>query len=57
MQEIGPIWQSWWAYRKIFGLKLWLVDSERQIHDTAYMWNPKNGTNKLIYKAEIEPQI
>ena len=31
---------------------------ERQIsYDIAYMWNLKNGTNKLIYKTEIELQM
>ena len=32
-------------------------DRERQIYDIAYMWNLKNGTNKLIYKTEIESQM
>ena len=25
--------------------------------DITYMWNLKNGTNKLIYKTEIESQM
>ena len=30
---------------------------ERQIsHDITYMWNPKNDTNELIYKTEIDSQ-
>ena len=32
--------------------------SQRQIsYDIAYMWNPKNDANKLIYKTEIDPLI
>ena len=32
---------------------------ERQVsYNIAYMWNLKrNGTNGLVYKTEIEPQI
>ena len=25
--------------------------------DEYYMWNPKKGTNKLIYKREVESQM
>ena len=42
MQEICPIWQSWWVCRKIFGLTIWLANRERQMsYDIAYMWNLK----------------
>ena len=33
-------------------------DRERQIlYAITYMWNPKNNTDKLIYKTETDPQI
>ena len=30
---------------------------ERQIYNTAYVWGKKSGTNKLIYKTEIESRM
>ena len=30
---------------------------QRQIHDIAYIFNPKNDTNKLTYKTEIKSQM
>ena len=27
------------------------------MHDIAYTWNLKNGTNELIYKIEIDTDI
>ena len=32
-------------------------DTERQIYNTAYMWNLKKGTDEPIYKTEIESQM
>ena len=30
---------------------------QRQIYDITYMWNLKNRTNGLIYKAEADSQM
>lgn len=30
---------------------------QRQTHDIAYIFNPKNYTNKLTYKTEIKSQM
>ena len=33
-------------------------ETDRQTsYDIAYTWNLKNGTNKLIYKTEIESKM
>ena len=35
-----------------------LSQTEKDKHDITYMWNLNTrGTNELIYKIEIEPQI
>ena len=33
------------------------TEKDKLSYDITYLWNPKNDTNELIYKAEIDSQI
>ena len=46
-----------WTDLEIIILSEVKSDRERQIpYDITYIWNLKNDTNELIYKAEIDSQ-
>ena len=53
--EILPFPTTWIDLESILLNKM--SDRERQIlYDITYMWNLKNDTNEIIYKAETDSQ-
>ena len=57
MQEIGPIWQSWWAHRKLFGLKFDLYTVKDKYMILLIYGIQKMVQMNLFTKIEKEPQI
>ena len=56
--EIIPFAATWMDLETVILSEVRQTERDRQIsRDTAYMWNQKDGTYELIYKAEIESQM